>query len=88
MVAPVRVSVTEAKNRLTQLVRKAEGGEPIMITRDDRPAAVLVSPAEYAEMRRQVAAARLQRFRDGLAGSGLDAVELFHESRRKLEERL
>ncbi len=88
MAVPVRVPITEAKNRLTQLVRKAEAGEPIMITRDDRPAAVLVSPAEYEEMRRQVAAARLQRFRDGLAGTGLDALELFHESRRQLEEHL
>lgn len=88
MAAPVRVPITEAKNRLTQLVRKAEAGEPIMITRDDRPAAVLVSPAEYEEMRRQVAAARLQRFRDGLAGTGLDALELFHESRRQIEEHL
>ena len=82
----VVVSITDAKSRLTQLVREAEGGQSIVITRDDQPAAVLVSPALFEEMRRQLAAVRLRRLRDSLAGSGLDALEVYRESRHRLEQ--
>ena len=81
------VSMTEAKNRLTQLVREAEAGASVTITRDDRPVAVLVSRATYESVMRQLVAIRLRRLRDSLAGSGLDAMEVFEESRRQLEER-
>ena len=81
------VSVTEAKNRLTQLVRAAEGGTSVVITRDDVAVAVLVSQSRYEAVRRQLAAVRLRRLRDSLAGSGIDALEIFEESRRQLEER-
>jgi len=80
------VSITEAKSRLTQLVREAERGRSIVITRDARPVAVLVSPAIYDGMRRQLAAVRLRRLRDSLAGSGLDALTIFREARHQLEE--
>ncbi|MGH2374364.1 MAG: type II toxin-antitoxin system Phd/YefM family antitoxin [bacterium] len=83
----VTVSVTEAKNRLTQLVREAEAGSSVVITRDDRPVAVLVSQADYESMKRQLIAIRLKRLRDSLTGSGIDAMEIFEESRRQLEER-
>jgi prevent-host-death family protein len=36
------VSIAEAKNRLSQLVRAAEGGEAVIITRNGRPVAQLV----------------------------------------------
>jgi len=81
------VSVTEAKNRLTQLVREAEGGTSVVITRDDLPVAVLVGQSAYESVRRQIAAVRLRRLRDGLVGSGIDALEILEESRRQLEER-
>jgi prevent-host-death family protein len=81
----VLVSITDAKSRLTQLVREAERGQSIVITRDDRPAAVLVSPTVYDEMRRQLAAVHLRRLRDGLTGSGLDALATYRESRSQLE---
>jgi prevent-host-death family protein len=35
----VDVSVTEAKNRLTQLIRAVEAGEQIVITRHGKPVA-------------------------------------------------
>lgn len=82
------VPITEAKNKLTQLVREAEAGTSIVITRDGRPAALLVSQAAYGEMRRQLAAVRLRRLRDGLVGTGIDALEVYRESRRQLEEGL
>jgi len=42
MIHIMDVSIAEAKNRLSQLVRAAEGGESVVITRNGRPVAQLV----------------------------------------------
>jgi prevent-host-death family protein len=36
------ISIAEAKNRLSQLIRAAEGGESVVITRHGRPVAQLL----------------------------------------------
>ena len=38
------VSVADAKNRLTQLIRAVEGGEEVVITRNGKPVAQLAPP--------------------------------------------
>ena len=38
----MRVSVTDAKGHLTELVRRAEGGEDVVLTRHGHPAVRLV----------------------------------------------
>jgi prevent-host-death family protein len=38
------VSVAEAKNRLTQLIRAVEAGECVVITRNGKPVAQLAPP--------------------------------------------
>ncbi len=38
------VSVADAKNRLTQLIRAVEGGESVVITRNGKPVAQLTRP--------------------------------------------
>jgi prevent-host-death family protein len=38
------VSVAEAKNRLPELIRAMEGGEPVIITRHGKPVAQLAPP--------------------------------------------
>ncbi len=38
------VSIAEAKNRLTELIRAVEDGENIIITRHGRPVAQLTAP--------------------------------------------
>jgi prevent-host-death family protein len=38
------VSVAEAKNRLTQLIRAVEQGESVIITRNGKPVAQLAPP--------------------------------------------
>lgn len=38
------VSIADAKNRLTQLVRAVERGEPVVITRHGKPVAQLAPP--------------------------------------------
>ena len=40
----VDVSVVEAKNHLSQLIRAVEGGEPVVIPRNGHPVAQLVPP--------------------------------------------
>lgn len=51
----MRISVSEAKGRLTDLVRRAEGGDEVVLTRHGRPAARLVAagraPTSSAERR-------------------------------------
>ena len=41
------VGVKEAHQRLARLVRAAEGGQQVLITRDGTPAAVLLGAREY-----------------------------------------
>ena len=41
------VGVKEAHQRLARLVRAAEGGQQVVITRDGTPAAVLLGAREY-----------------------------------------
>jgi prevent-host-death family protein len=41
----MEVSTAEAKNRLTELIRMVERGEPVVITRHGRPVAQLTPPA-------------------------------------------
>lgn len=38
------VSIVETKNRLTQLIRAVERGEPVVITRHGKPVAQLAPP--------------------------------------------
>jgi len=40
----MEVSTAEAKNRLTELIRIAEGGEQVVITRHGRPVAQIAPP--------------------------------------------
>lgn len=47
------VSIADAKNHLTQVVRDAENGETVHITRRGKRAAVLLSEAEYQRLKRQ-----------------------------------
>ena len=44
------VGVKEAHQRLARLVRAAEGGQQVVITRDGTPAAVLLGAREYSSL--------------------------------------
>jgi antitoxin Phd len=44
------VSVTEAKNNLAQLIDRVRAHERVVITRNDRPTAVLLSVEDYTAM--------------------------------------
>lgn len=81
------VNVVEAKNKLTQLIRRVERGDDVTITRNGEPAAMLISIKAYERLRRKAAANRLRELRDELKGSGLNAQEIYQESRQQLERR-
>ena len=42
-----RATIYEARNNFSALVKKAEGGEPVELTRHDKPVAVIISYEEY-----------------------------------------
>jgi prevent-host-death family protein len=51
---PMRISVTDAKGQLTELVRRAEAGDEVILTRHGQPAVRLVpvKPVVDAQSRR------------------------------------
>ncbi|MCS6936328.1 MAG: type II toxin-antitoxin system prevent-host-death family antitoxin [Candidatus Bipolaricaulota bacterium] len=81
------VSIAEAKNKLTQLVREVEAGEQVIITKDRQPAARLIAEAEYEQIERRLAIARLRDLRERWRAAGVRARALAAESRKLLEER-
>ena len=68
----MRISVTEAKAQLTELVRRAEAGEEVLLTRHGRAAATLVPVRRQpdADARRAVIAAMQAAARQRTAGPG------------------
>jgi prevent-host-death family protein len=72
------VSATDAKQKLAALLDAAQR-EPVMIRRQKRDVAVLLSPQEYERLR-ALNAAEFQRFCDRVAGKaaekGLTAEKL------------
>jgi prevent-host-death family protein len=72
----VHVSVTDAKAQLTDLVRRAEAGDDIVLTRHGQDAVRLVpvKPMQTAEDRR----AFLERFRKDCAGKITDGPDAAH----------
>lgn len=76
------VSIAEAKDGFTELVRSAEEGRPVTISRRGRPVAVLLGQAEYERLRAAIAAADfggwMQSWRSRLPASfeGISAEDL------------
>lgn len=81
------ISVAEAQNKLSQLLQAAEQ-EPIVITRRGKPVGVIITPKEYAEMRKLRAYLEMLRLAEELRNSGVIAQELNQASRAELEARV
>jgi len=79
------ISVAEARNQLSVLLRRAQS-QPVTITRRGQPAGVLVSPDEYEGLRRVQAYLEVLRLSRSLH-AGPAASELSRSSREELEER-
>ncbi len=59
-------SIAQAKDQLARLVHQAEAGKPVELTRRGKPVAVVVSVADYSQMRGDVPSLweRLSDFRE------------------------
>ena len=68
----MKISVTEAKGQLTELVRQAESGAEVILTRHGHPAVRLV-PVQ-APMDKTARRALLESLRAGSASPGPDAA--------------
>jgi antitoxin Phd len=74
-----QVSIADARDHLPSLVRAAEQGQPIELTRRGKPVAVLVSSREYHKLTggsRDIWDA-IQRFRESHDLSDLDVDEIY-----------
>lgn len=58
-------SIAEARNDLSNVVREAEAGRPVTLSRRGRPVAVVVSALDYSRIagRRQTVAEAIDKFR-------------------------
>jgi len=73
--------IAEARGQLADLARRAAQHERVTLTDRGRPAAVLVSPAELADLEDALALAQLERDR----ALGLAEAPVAHgEARRRL----
>lgn len=77
------VGVREAHQRLTKLIRAAEAGEQIVITRDGTPSAVLLGVAEYnslmATLEEMADPAALRALREAQADARAGRVYSYEE---------
>lgn len=76
----MRISVTEAKALLTELIRRAEAGEEIVLTRHGQPAVRLapITPVPARETRRElIRAARASAAAKVIAGPAADRSQDF-----------
>ena len=80
-----RHSIAEARTHLPSLVRKAESGEEVELTRRGEPVAVLIGRKQYARLtlkRRRFVEAYEKFARDfDLAALGIDPNEVFSGAR-------
>lgn len=59
-----RTSIYEARNNLSNFVKIAEGGEPVELTRYDKPIAVIISYAEYEKNNSSMELSWLSKWRE------------------------
>lgn len=69
-------SIAQARNDLSGVVREAEAGRPVTLSRRGRPVAVVVSASDFARLapRRRALAAAIDAFRRE-HGASLDDAE-------------
>lgn len=75
------VGVTEAQRRFADLLRRAQSGEHIVITRRGAPVGELV-PIDDARRRKMEAIAGLRRLAKGRKLNGMTIRQLIDEGRR------
>ena len=74
----MHISVSDAKAQLTELVRRAEAGDEVVLTRHGNPAVrlVAVKPKPTREQRRQI----LEEFRRSIEGKVTPGPDAAHSA--------
>ncbi len=80
----MKVSIAEAKKDFSSVARQAQK-EPVVVTRRGEPDVVILSFAEYKQLRRLRAYLNMLRLSTELQGVGITASELHEASRHDLE---
>lgn len=62
-----RTSIYEARNNLSNFVKIAEGGEPVELTRYDKPVAVIISYKEFERKTSSGSVSWLSKWREKYA---------------------
>ncbi|MFB3902816.1 MAG: type II toxin-antitoxin system Phd/YefM family antitoxin [Acidobacteriota bacterium] len=75
------------RTQLTRLIRDVESGDQIVITKDRRPTARLISEQEFQRMSRQLAVDGLRALAEKWRARGITWRDLYEENRRDLESR-
>lgn len=87
---PMRtVSVAEARNRLTELLREVEQGAPVAISRRGRGVAVLIAEGDYERLRSAAGGADFSAWLANWrarAGTGFDGISPDELARWSLAE--
>jgi len=84
-----RVSVAEAKQGFTKLLREAQQGqEEVIVTRRGTPFMVILPYEQFERLERWQAYLEMVRISEELEGVAVSAAELQAASRRELEERV
>ena len=79
------ISIGEAHNRLSSLLKRVEEG-PVIITRRGKAVGVLIDPKEYERVRRVSAYLQLLDISHEI-GEGAGVEEIYRASRKELEDR-
>jgi prevent-host-death family protein len=74
----MRVAVSDAKAQLTELVRRAEAGEEVILTRRGQPAVKLVPTAKVST--REDRSRALEEFRSAVRGKMLPGEDAAHSA--------
>lgn len=80
----IYITIAEAHNRLSALLRKAQNN-PVVLTRRGKPVGVLISPEEYDRLRQFEAFYQVVQLSQTVRESNLSAAELYRLSRQELE---
>ena len=80
----MRISVTEAKGQLTELVRRAEQGEEVILTRHGHPAARIVAmkaPVDKQTRKALLEALRKSGAKPEIFGSAARSQDFLYDER-------
>lgn len=80
------ISIAEAHNRLSSLLREVENG-PIIIRRRGKAVGVIISPEEYENLRQVQAYLQMLNLSHALRKGNISAAELYQASRQELEDK-